>query len=37
MKGLARKGMGVDSDIIYRREKRLAGPGVLGMEKYKGI
>lgn len=26
-----------DSDITYGREKRLAGPEVLGMEKYKGI
>lgn len=24
-----------DSDITYGREKRLAGPEVLGMEKYK--
>lgn len=31
MKGLTRKGMGWGrgSDITYRREKRLAGPGVL--------
>ena len=39
MKGLTRKGMGWGrgSDITYRREKRLAGPGVLGLERYKGI
>lgn len=39
LKGLTRKGMGWgrSSDITYRREKRLAGPGVLSWRsKYKG-
>lgn len=36
-KDLLEREWGADSDITYRKEKRLAGPGVLGMEKYKGI